>query len=158
MTLKRVCFCLAGCTGISISLWEISVFVYMYSTINSTGPCTVTSTEITTRHVRGISYRPIVRYSYVVDRVSYNGHVLGLCSFGDEFGSSHGPKSWADDILSRYPVGGQSTIYYNSADPRICVLDKSISGSWLFLNLYSTAIGMLFLHAGIKKTEPITTS
>ncbi len=79
--------------------------------------------------------------------VAYEYQQGGTRRTGDrvEFGEiSTGDSSDAQQVLDRYPVGREVTVYYNPEDPADSVLEPGVSGSTFFLPLF----GCLFFVVG----------
>ncbi len=84
------------------------------------------------------SYTPRVRYSYRVNNADYTGDKI---AFG--FVSGYGSDSKARAALTRYPVGGQVSVYYDPANPGKAVLERKAGGSTAGM-----IIGIVFLVLG----------
>ena len=66
-------------------------------------------------------YRLSVKYRYTVDGKSYTGERV---TASDNYQKT---RSLANDVLKKYPVGGEVSVYYNPADPRSSVLKTGIN-------------------------------
>ena len=72
-------------------------------------------------------YQLFVKYTYTVDGKSYTGnHITAF----DEYQKT---LSRANDVLKKYPVGGEVSVYYDPADPGLSVLETGATKnvSWL---------------------------
>lgn len=99
----------------------------------------ITRSEIRANRKRDIEGRPQVRsapsiaYEYSVNGKRYTGERISL---GENI-----PESDFESLLRRYPVGADVTVYYDPADPRRAVLErtlpadfgKGLAGVFLFL-------------------------
>jgi hypothetical protein len=65
-----------------------------------------------------VTYKPIIRYSYVVDGVRYNNNEFDPLS-------SDGTEDWASGVVQHYPPGGSCDVYYDPSNPRTSVLSTS---------------------------------
>jgi hypothetical protein len=84
----------------------------------------ITSGRIQTTQRDGKNeYMPTVRYSFTVEGRGYSGSRI---TASDEYQKNRGS---AQDILARYPVGGQVEVFYNPADPGVAVLEKGMPGN-----------------------------
>lgn len=63
-------------------------------------------------------YLPSVKYSYNVKGQNYKGSGI---TASDEYQKT---LSGANDILRKYPVGGNVSVYYNPEDPAISLLEQ----------------------------------
>ena len=78
-------------------------------------------------------YRPEIRYEYVVDGKEFAAKRLGL----EEKSASW--RSYADGVVSRFPVGREVEIFYNPGNPGEALLEPADAVKW----------GRLFFAAGI---------
>jgi hypothetical protein len=84
-------------------------------------------------------YSPKVRYSYQVAGQSYEGNKIG---FG--FQQSFGNASKAQAAITRYPVGGQISVFYDPNNSADAVLERKAGGSNA-----SLMIGVVLLIIGL---------
>jgi hypothetical protein len=68
----------------------------------------------------GHQYLPAVKYSYRVDGKSYRGTRI---TASDPYQKT---LTGAKDILKRYPVGGEVSVYYKPTDPGISLLEAGM--------------------------------
>ncbi|MFZ5809510.1 MAG: DUF3592 domain-containing protein [Chloroflexota bacterium] len=61
---------------------------------------------------------PAITYEYSVDGKRYQGERISLAEII--------PESDLEATLARYPLGAQVTVYYNPADPRQAVLERTL--------------------------------
>ena len=66
-------------------------------------------------------YQPNVEYTYSIAGVDYTSDQV---SFTEHSGSTD--RSWAEDIVTRYPAGAEVTVYYKPTDHGFAVLDPGI--------------------------------
>jgi hypothetical protein len=90
------------------------------------------------------SYSPDVEYSYQVNGLHYAGEKI---AFGATPSFSSDQK--AQSTLSRYPVGGRVTVFYDPANPAESVLEKRSIGTNA-----SLILGIIFLIVGLCLTCP----
>jgi hypothetical protein len=88
---------------------------------------------------RGNNYRAKTVYNYTVNEKTLRGYRI---IFG-YYGSSN--RSYAQDVVNRYPQGKSVTVYYNPQDPNVCVLEAGVKGQVWFL----PGLGLVSLVAGI---------
>jgi hypothetical protein len=70
--------------------------------------------------------------------IGYHYAVAGLNFTGDRlaFGAMSASSGYAQNILSRYPVGQKVTVHYSPDDPHIAVLETGIhGGTWICFGL-----------------------
>jgi hypothetical protein len=85
------------------------------------------------------SYSPNVSYTYQVGGNTYHGDKI---TFG--FQQSFSSEAKAQTALQRFPVGGNVTVYYNSANPDEAVLERAAGGFGI-----SLVIGIVFLFIAL---------
>ena len=73
--------------------------------------------------VQRVAYYPAVEYTYRVSGETLFGRRLGA---GPVRGCTS--RTEADELVAAYPVHGQVTVYYNSANPQEAVLTHESSG------------------------------
>jgi len=128
-------------------------FVFLSPLIRSIGSdqwpqadCKILKSEVEVhRGADGNSYKPIVEYKYVVDRIEY---------FGDSptFEDVSARHKWAKSIVNKYKVGANSKCYYNPDDPGTSVLDRNFLWSFYalaLLPLIFVAIGVALFGAAV---------
>lgn len=87
-------------------------------------------------------YVPEVQYEYQVEGVTYEGDRI-------QFGSSRERSRFrAQDVVDRYPITSEVTVYYDPANPSKSVLEP---GADLGLTLMPWG-GLIFLIGGIATT------
>jgi hypothetical protein len=83
-------------------------------------------------HTVSYTYEPKVEYSYTVLGTAYAGKKV-----------SYGPQSYArgkaEQIMARYPLGQQVSVFYNTENPADSVLDPAAPNTTV-----STIFGILF--------------
>ena len=72
-------------------------------------------------------YHPGVRYTYTVNGRSYTGNRITASEIYQK------SRSGAEDILRKYPVGGQIPVHYNPADPGVSLLETGLPKNVLVL-------------------------
>lgn len=78
-------------------------------------------------------YRPDIRYEYVVDGKEFAAKRLALED------TSASWRSYADGVVSRFPIGREVEIFYNPDNPSEALLEPKDAVKW----------GVVFLVAGI---------
>jgi hypothetical protein len=94
---------------------------------------------------RSDHYTPKVSYTYQVLGQAYEGNKIG---FG--FQQSFGSQGKAQAALTRFPVGGQATVYYDPNNPAEAVLERKAGGSTV-----SLILGIVFLVISLCLGCPI---
>ncbi|MBC2715123.1 MAG: DUF3592 domain-containing protein [Desulfobacteraceae bacterium] len=98
-------------------------------------------------------YHPSVKYTYSVDRRSYTGKRI---TASDVYQKT---LSGAKDILKKYPVGGEVSVYYDPADPGTSLLETGMKKN-VYVLLGGAALCFLFATATIvselKKKKLVT--
>ncbi|HPR38577.1 MAG TPA: DUF3592 domain-containing protein [Spirochaetota bacterium] len=93
------------------------------------------------------AYTPRVGYSYKADGKSYSNDLISF-EINSMRSRSDKTRSWAETIISDYPIGNPVTVYYNPANPQISVLQKGAATDWkIFLGslfIITGAIGILY--------------
>ena len=85
------------------------------------------------------TYSPVVIYDYDVD----GAHLQGNRVTSSTFRSSE--RSWAEEVVNRYPVGEVVLVYYDPENPGNAVLEPGMDQStWILIG-----IGGLFASIGI---------
>lgn len=89
----------------------------------------------TSRDEDGTTYHADVEFAYVVDDRRYESDTV---SFG-QYGSSN--RRHAAEIVDRYPVGTQVSVYYDPAVPDTAVLEPGVTWSSYFV----LGLGLIFV-------------
>jgi hypothetical protein len=76
-------------------------------------------------NTRTVTYHPVIRYSYTVDGQQYENDRYSVLD--DTRFSSWEP---AQELLSKFPVGGEITVYYNPESPKDSYLDRNMDARW----------------------------
>lgn len=69
----------------------------------------------------GVTYKPLVEYTYTVRSQTYTGQTI---YFGD--GSSTSIRSYSEGYVNKYPVSRKVTVFYNPADTNMSVLEPGL--------------------------------
>ena len=129
--------------GIGISIWGWSVF----QDARASESWPATNGEILSANVRednddeGTSYYGDVSFRYVVNDSVYTSDTVSFGQYG-------GTRNHAEEIVARYPVGSQVTVYYDTNEPETAVLEPGVnSGSYLLLGMGAlfTCTPLIFL-------------
>lgn len=86
-----------------------------------------------------VSYSAKVLYAYSVNDTEHTGSTI---AFGD-YGSSD--PAHAGGIVSRYPVGSKTLVYYDPGDPNTSVLEPGATWS----SFVGIIAGIIFLAIGV---------
>ncbi len=81
----------------------------------------------------GHEYMPTVKYNYIVNGTSYTGTRI---TSSDEYQKT---LTGAEDILRDYPVGKDVSVYYDSSNPRVSLLETGIKRNVYVLLLGAAA-------------------
>ncbi len=98
-----------------------------------------------TEGIRLVAYKPNIRYSYTVSGVQYTSSRISF------EGIKTSGKIAAKEMLARYPIGKQITVYYNPRNPQQSTLQTNypqkdlIAGLCIGLFFISMAIVLFFL-------------
>ncbi|MCK4538713.1 MAG: DUF3592 domain-containing protein [Candidatus Krumholzibacteria bacterium] len=106
----------------------------------------VTYTHADSRRVNSKQeYQATVKYTYTVDGKSYTGKRI---TASDVYQKS---LSGANDIIDKYPVGGEVSVYYDPADPGTALLDAGMKKN-VYLML-GGGLACFFLAGAIIASE-----
>lgn len=94
------------------------------------------------RRRRTVTYNAAVAYDYLAEGIKYSGNKV---RFGG-YGSSNANRE--RQILNRYPVGKQVTVYYNPSKPEDSVLERRLA-STVYIALVA---GCVLLALGLLLT------
>jgi len=86
-----------------------------------------------------ILYRPLIRYTYAVEGVSYKNNRVKISATSDSEGRQ------AKFYIKKYPVDERVTVTYSPQDPAISVLEPGVSKT----NTSAIFVGLLFMFMGI---------
>ena len=104
-----------------------------------TAPGTITHSEVKAEtDSEGTSYKPDVRYRFVVNNVEYSGE--GIRLFPAAMGMAH-----AEAMVRRYPVGKQVPVRYRPQSPDWSLLEAGIGPMEAFLALFLTPFNVIML-------------
>ncbi|MCP5109305.1 MAG: DUF3592 domain-containing protein [bacterium] len=85
-------------------------------------------------------YEPKIVYTYTVDGQSYESRTVWAGSNGISFGE----RSFARELVDRYPAGRAVTVYYDPANPVTAALEQGADETVYLL----LGIGALFVAVG----------
>jgi hypothetical protein len=85
---------------------------------------------------RSVIYIPEVKYTYTISSQVFTSHRIG-------FGGSDGPKSDAQKIIARYPVGKNVIVHYSPKDPQKSVLETGGSIKGIIVSFMAGAVFLL---------------
>lgn len=88
------------------------------------------------------AFTPRIGYIYTVDGKTYSNDLISF-KFNSMRNRSEKTKSWAETVISDYPIGSAVTVYYNPANPQISVLQKGAAADWKIF------FGSLFIIIGV---------
>jgi hypothetical protein len=89
-----------------------------------------------------------IRYEYTVDGFSFSS--LSINSINTPF--------YPREVVVRYPVGTEVTVYYNPKDPSEAVLEPGFVNLFKALDIFSYlsfAVGAYFLHLAASRIKQI---
>lgn len=90
---------------------------------------------------------PHVRYRYTFDQQDYTGEQIGF------YTPNSGTEAYANQQLTRFPVGKAVFVYYNPRKPQEAVLNRKIPLwrpiCWLFLTLIFLIVGVQMLRGEV---------
>ncbi len=121
--------------GIGLSIWGWNVL--QNARVSESWP--TTTGEILSSNVRiddddeGTSYFGDVTFRYVVADLPYTSDNVSFGQYG-------GNRSHAEEIVAKYPVGSQVTVYYDPNEVETAVLEPGVTWSSYFL----IGMGVLF--------------
>lgn len=102
----------------------------------------------TTRVDNSTRYTPLVKYTYTIAGRSYVNERISASDM-------HQKSIYrANDILRKYPAGGQVTVYYNPDDPGIALLETGLPKNVFVLLLSAVAcfgLAVLIAISAYKK-------
>lgn len=116
-----------------------AIFQQIQALNYSTAIGTITSSEVETNSDgEGTTYRPSIKYTYVVNNKRYeeDRYRYGQMSSGDH--SAH-------RIVASYPVGRQVEVYHAPNNPADAVLHAGLEGSDLFLMMFMLPFNLVML-------------
>ncbi len=100
---------------------------------------TITSSEVESNDDGGgTSYRPLIKYSYEVDRKQYEGNRYRYGQMGTSDNS-------AQRIVASHPVGKQVEVHHSPADPADAVLLAGLEGIDLFMMMFLLPFNLIML-------------
>jgi hypothetical protein len=121
-----------GITGVLVACFAFAACGNWYARlrfVRTEG--TVISSEIESRRGEGgRTYRPAIRYRYVVDGTEYEGRRYDYVSVH----TSNAGR--AQEIVSRHPSGARVDVHYDADDPSESVLTFEIDPMWLLMFLF----------------------
>ncbi|MHB9082115.1 MAG: DUF3592 domain-containing protein [Pirellulaceae bacterium] len=116
-----------------------AIFQQIQALTYSTATGTITSSEVEANDDgEGTTYRPIIKYTYVVDDKRYEGdrYRYGQVGTGDR--SAH-------RIVASYPVGMQVEVYHVPSDPVDAVLRVGLEGVDYFGLMFMLPFNLIML-------------
>jgi len=84
------------------------------------------------------SYRAAITYGYTVEGVEHVGKRIVIGAVSSK------KKARAEELVGRYPEGGEVEVHYDPEDPGSSVLEPGVHGGAYFL----PALGLIFLLLG----------
>lgn len=104
-----------------------------------------TSTVTTQRGSKGgVSYKPVVTYSYSVDGAEYTGDLIAYGLKG-----SSASRSFAQYYDNKYPEGSSVPVAYDPASPQTSVLEPGVSKRAFILVAFGAIFAMNALMFGL---------
>ncbi|MCA9094226.1 MAG: DUF3592 domain-containing protein, partial [Planctomycetaceae bacterium] len=100
---------------------------------------TITSSEVEfDNDGEGTTYRPLIKYSYEVDRKQYEGNRYRYGQVGTSDHSAH-------RIVASHPVGKQVEVHHSPDDPADAVLHVGLEGIDLFMMMFMLPFNLIML-------------
>jgi hypothetical protein len=137
------------CAGVGLVMWGQNVVAKSKASVDwPTVQGKVRSAEVLRETKRDTSsstrresttYRPDIVYDYEVNGTPYSGNRVGVLHVG-----SSNPRK-AEDVVARYPVGSEVTVFYDPSDPQTAVLEPGVS----WFSYMPIVGGTVFVLAGI---------
>jgi hypothetical protein len=87
-------------------------------------------------------HKPVIEYSYLVQRTPYTNNVFNLAD-------DDGTEEWARAILRNYRVGAACTVYYDPSNPQTSALSTAPTTRAIWLMIGSAFLGLVHLIGGI---------
>ena len=104
--------------------------------------CEITESRVEIRHVKNTRYIPVIKYTYTVKGVPYQGNNL-------KYGGTWSFESTSYDYCDKYPVGRIAKASVDPGNPKLSVLEPGASlRSYLFIvvSIAFGAAGFIILH------------
>lgn len=92
------------------------------------------------------SYKPVVAYEFLVDKIAYRGARIHL---GAVVGSADAASAQAQ--LERYPLGAQVDVYFDPEDPNAAVLERRASQLPLVIGALLALVGAGFAIVALAR-------
>jgi hypothetical protein len=89
-----------------------------------------------------VSFRPQLRFRYVVDRMTWLGERVSFRAMKPDFSS----EAAALETIAAYPLDAEVTVYYNPEKPWIAVLEPGVQ---FRPSLGTLALGGFFAFLGV---------
>jgi hypothetical protein len=116
-----------------------AIFQQIQALSYSTATATITSSEVETDNDgEGTTYRPIIKYAYVVNNKRYEGNRYRYGQMGSGDRSAH-------RIVASYSAGRQVEVHYAPNDPADAVLHAGLEGTDLFLMMFMLPFNLIML-------------
>lgn len=112
----------------SSTSWENTIGKILESTIESH------------RNDDGITYKPVIVYSYKVNKKRYHSRVV---YFGESL--HHSSIKVPQDLVNRFPIGSEVKVYYNPKSPSNSILLAGVTND-NYINIF---IGFALMVGGI---------
>ncbi len=111
---------------------------------------TITFSEVKIdRDSEGTTYRPEIRFKYVVNGESFESSNRVFFSW------SSSNQSWARKTVERYPVGSKHMCYYDPSQPSFAVLDRDFNWTYCLgsFTLIFVIIGGVIIWIASRQTD-----
>jgi hypothetical protein len=116
-----------------------AIFQQIQALNYSTAIGTITSSEVEANSDgEGTTYRPIIKYTYVVNNKRYEGDRYRYGQMGSGDHSAH-------RIVASYPVGKKVEVYHAPNNPADAVLHAGLEGADLFLMMFMLPFNLVML-------------
>ena len=107
------------------------------------------SRVVTNHDSDGDTYRPFVRYEYVIGDERFESEVV-------RYAQSSSSDSFAKDFVRAHPVDSPVAVFYSAANPQDSVLLRGLQGSDLFLPMFLIPFNLVMIGGwvfGLKSLQ-----
>jgi Protein of unknown function (DUF3592) len=130
-------FILAGLGGVGAGCWNVYRGLRCESWPTTEGVVDRAAMTSHTSNKGGVTYSADISYHYQAAGTYHTGTRLA-------FGTMSSSYNYAQEILSRYPVGARVPVHYSPDDPELAVLETGVhKGVWI-----EFGVGTVFILVG----------
>jgi hypothetical protein len=127
-------FCLVGAVLMVMQVERLASWKPVQATVLSTRIDAVRGSK------GGVSYRPVVNYTYNVNGRPFTSNSVSVISVSQSY-------AWASSIVARYQPGAQVTAYVNPHNPRGAYLVHELSLLPLIIMFIPLAVGAMIYYS-----------